>query len=209
MPKTIGILGKKIGMTRVYAQDGTALGVTVLEAGPCYVTQRKTVEKEGYNAIQVGFDAKKDSRVNKPLAGHFKSAGKGSFYNLQEFRVENPGDYELGQEINVNDMFKVGDIVDVTGTAKGKGFQGVMKRHNFSGGPGGHGSKFHRRPGSIGMCAWPARVVKGKKLPGRMGGQTVTKKNVTIIDIRTEDNALIVKGSIPGAKQGLLRIHTK
>lgn len=209
MPKTIGILGKKIGMTRVYAEDGTAVGVTVLEAGPCYVTQRKTVEKEGYNAIQVGFDTKKDSRVNKPLAGHFKSAGKGAFYHLQEFRVDNPGDYELGQEINVNDMFKVGDIVDVTGTAKGKGFQGVMKRHNFSGGPGGHGSGFHRAPGSIGMCAWPARVVKGKKLPGRMGGQTVTKKNVKIVDIRVEDNALLVKGAIPGAKQGLLHIHTK
>lgn len=209
MPKTIGILGKKIGMTRVYAEDGTAVGVTVLKAGPCYVTQRKTVEKEGYNAIQVGFDTKKDSRVNKPLAGHFKSAGKGAFYHLQEFRVDNPGDYELGQEINVNDMFKVGDIVDVTGTAKGKGFQGVMKRHNFSGGPGGHGSGFHRAPGSIGMCAWPARVVKGKKLPGRMGGQTVTKKNVKIVDIRVEDNALLVKGAIPGAKQGLLHIHTK
>ena len=209
MPKTNGILGKKIGMTRVYSESGVATCVTVLEAGPCYVTQRKTVEKEGYNAIQVGFDSKKDSRVNKPLAGHFKSAGKGAFYHLQEFRVDNPGEYELGQEINVADIFKVGDIVDVTGTAKGKGFQGVMKRHNFAGGPGGHGSKFHRRPGSIGMCAWPARVVKGKKLPGRMGGQTVTKKNVVVVDIRTEDNALIVKGPIPGAKQSLLHIHTK
>ncbi len=209
MPKTIGILGKKIGMTRVYAEDGTAVGVTVLQAGPCYVTQRKTVEKEGYNAIQVGFDTKKDSRVNKPLAGHFKSAGKGAFYHLQEFRVDNPGDYELGQEIVITDMFKVGDVIDVTGTAKGKGFQGVMKRHNFSGGPGGHGSGFHRAPGSIGMCAWPARVVKGKKLPGRMGGQTVTKKSVKIVDIRVEDNALLVKGAIPGAKQGLLHIHTK
>ncbi|MDA3971709.1 MAG: 50S ribosomal protein L3 [Desulfobulbaceae bacterium] len=209
MPKTIGILGKKIGMTRVYAEDGTALGVTVLQAGPCYVTQRKTVEKEGYNAIQVGFDTKKDSRVNKPLAGHFKSAGKGAFYHLQEFRVDNPGDYELGQEIVITDMFNVGDVIDVTGTAKGKGFQGVMKRHNFAGGPGGHGSGFHRAPGSIGMCAWPARVVKGKKLPGRMGGQTVTKKSVKIVDIRVEDNALLVKGAIPGAKQGLLHIHTK
>ena len=209
MPKTNGILGKKIGMTRVYSEDGVATCVTVLEAGPCYVTQLKTVEKEGYNAIQIGFDAKKDSRVTKPLAGHFKSAGKGAFYHLQEFRVENPGEYKLGQEINVADLFKVGDIVDVTGTAKGKGFQGVMKRHNFAGGPGGHGSKFHRRPGSIGMCAWPARVVKGKKLPGRMGGQTVTKKNVIVLDIRTEDNALVVKGPVPGAKQGLLHIHTK
>lgn len=209
MPKTIGLLGKKIGMTRVFSENGTAVCVTVVEAGPCYVTQRKTVEKEGYNAIQVGFDSKKDSRVNKPLAGHFKSAGRGAFYNLQEFRVDNPGDYELGQEIVITDMFKVGDVIDVTGTAKGKGFQGVMKRHNFAGGPGGHGSGFHRAPGSIGMCAWPSRVHKGKKMPGRMGGQTVTKKNVTIVDIRIEDNALIVKGSIPGAKQGLLHIQTK
>ena len=209
MPKTIGILGKKIGMTRVYSETGSVIGVTVVETGPCYVLQKKTAGKEGYNAIQVGFGAKKESRENKPMAGHFKSAGQGCFYHVKEFRVDDPDQYELGQKIAVSDLFKIGDIVDVTGTSKGKGFQGVMKRHGFAGGPGGHGSNFHRAPGSIGMCAWPARVIKGKKLPGRMGGKVVTKKNVSIIDIRDEDNVMLVKGPLPGAKTGVVQIYTK
>ncbi len=209
MPQTIGILGKKIGMTRMYSEEGSAIGVTVVEAGPCYVLQTKSVDKEGYNAIQVGFGMKKESRVNKPMAGHFKSGGQGSFYHVREFRVDDPSQYELGQKIEVADLFKVGDIVDVTGTSKGKGMQGVMRRHGFAGGPGGHGSKFHRRPGSIGCSAWPGRVVKGKKLPGRMGGKVVTKKNLTIIDVRKDDNVLIVKGSLPGAKSGLVQVYTK
>lgn len=209
MPKTLGILGKKVGMTRMYSETGSVIGVTVVEAGPCYVLQKKTVAKEGYNAIQVGFGAKKDSRANKPMAGHFKSAGQGSFYHIKGFRVEDPEQYELGQKIAVSDLFKVGDMVDVTGTSKGKGFQGVMKRHGFRGGPGGHGSNFHRAPGSIGMCAWPSRVIKGKKLPGRMGGDVVTKKNVRIIDIREDDNVVVMKGPIPGAKTGIVQIYTK
>ncbi len=209
MPKTIGILGKKIGMTRVYSETGSVIGVTVIETGPCYVLQKKTADKEGYNAIQVGFGAKKESRENKPMAGHFKSAGQGCFYHVKEFRVEDPSQYELGQKIAVSDLFKVGDVVDVTGTSKGKGFQGVMKRHGFSGGPGGHGSNFHRAPGSIGMCAWPSRVIKGKKLPGRMGGNVVTKKNVIIIDIREDDNVMVVKGPLPGSKTGVVQIYSK
>ena len=209
MPKTLGILGKKVGMTRVYSETGTVIGVTVVETGPCYVLQKKTVAKEGYNAIQVGFGAKKESRENMPMAGHFKSAGQGCFYHVKEFRVDDPDQYELGQRIAVSDLFKVGDVVNVTGTSKGKGFQGVMKRHNFHGGPGGHGSGFHRAPGSIGMCAWPARVVKGKKLPGRMGGAVVTKKNVIIIDIREDDNVMVVKGPLPGAKSGVVQIFRK
>ncbi|PLX47714.1 MAG: 50S ribosomal protein L3 [Desulfobulbaceae bacterium] len=209
MPKTIGLLGKKIGMTRMYSETGSVIGVTVVETGPCYVLQKKTVDKEGYNAIQVGFGAKKESRENKPMAGHFKSAGQGCFYHVKEFRVDDPDQYELGQKISASALFQVGDRVDVTGTAKGKGFQGVMKRHGFRGGPSGHGSNFHRRPGAIGMCAWPSRVIKGKKLPGRMGGQVVTKKNVTIVDIRDDDNVMVVMGPLPGSKAGLVQIYSK
>ena len=209
MPQTIGILGKKLGMTRIYSEEGNAIGVTVIEVGPCYVLQKKSVAKEGYNAIQVGFGAKKESRVNKPMAGHFKNAGQGSFYHVREFRVADPDAYELGQRIAVADLFKVGDLVDVTGTTKGKGFQGVVRRHGFAGGPKTHGSMFHRRPGSIGCSAWPGRVVKGKKLPGRMGGKVVTKKNLTIIDIREDDNVMILKGSLPGADSGIVQVYTK
>lgn len=196
-------------MTRVYSQEGAVTPVTVVTAGPCVVLQKKTVAKEGYSAIQVGFKTKKDSRVNKPLAGHFKSAGKGSFYHINEFRVENPDIYEVGQEINVADVFNVGDLVDVTGRSKGRGFQGVMKRHNFKGGPSGHGSKFHRAPGSIGCSATPSRVVKGRKMPGQMGNELVTKQNVIVIDVLPDENALVLKGSVPGSEDGVLRIYKK
>jgi large subunit ribosomal protein L3 len=209
MPKKIGMLGKKIGMTRVYSVVGQAIPVTVIEAGPCVVLQKKTSAKEGYNAIQLGFSAKKEARMNKPAGGHTKKAGKGGFYYIKEFRVENPEAYEIGQDINLADLFKVGDLVDVSGKTKGRGFQGVIKRHSFHGGKDTHGSMFHRRPGSIGCSAWPSRVVKGKKLPGHMGTNTITKKNLTIIDIRSEDNIILIKGSVPGAGQGLLNIYTK
>ena len=209
MPNTIGILGKKVGMTRVYSEEGAVIPVTAIEAGPCVVLQKKTVENDGYTAIQVGFVTKKESRLNKPAAGHFKAAGKGGFYHIKEFRVEDPEQYELGQEIRVEELFKAGDLVDVSGISKGRGFQGVMKRHGFKGGNKTHGSMFHRAPGSIGCSAWPARVVKGKKMPGRMGTDLITKKNVIIVDIRPEDNVLLVKGNVPGAKQGLLQIFSK
>ncbi len=210
MPKTIGLLGKKLGMTRVYDEEGQAVPVTALETGPCTVVQIKTVEREGYNAIQLGFAAKKASRSIKPEIGHTKASGQqGGFYHIKEFRVDDPGRYEVGQAININDIFKVGDLVDIKGTSKGKGFQGVIKRHGFKGGPGGHGSMFHRAPGSIGCSAWPSRVIKGKKMPGHMGSAVVTKKNLIVIDIRNEENVMVVKGSVPGAKQGLLQIFTK
>lgn len=209
MPRTLGILGKKIGMTRIYTEVGDAVGVTVVEAGPCIVLQKKTESKEGYNAIQVGFGAKKESRINKPMMGHFNSAGKGGFYYIKEFRVDDPEKFELGQNIVISDLFKVGDIVDVSGLAKGRGFQGVIKRHGFKGGGKGHGSMFHRAPGSIGCSAWPSKVVKGKKMPGRMGNNLVTKKNVTIIDIRDEENVMVIKGSLPGTTNELLQIFTK
>ena len=209
MPKTMGLLGKKIGMTRVYSQEGQAIPVTVIEAGPCVVLQKKTDAKEGYNAIQVGFRPRKDARVNKAQAGHCKAAGKGGFYHIKEFRVADPESYELGQEIQLAELVKIGDEVQISGKSKGRGFQGVVKRHGFKGGRKTHGSMFHRRPGSIGSSAWPSRVVKGKKLPGRMGNEQLTKKNLTVIDIRADEHIMLVKGSVPGAKEGLLQIFTK
>ncbi len=209
MPKTMGILGKKVGMTRVYSELGEATPVTVIEAGPCTVLQVKSQVTDGYNAIQVGFGPKKASRVNKPIAGHAKKSGTEGFYHTKEFRVNNPDDYSAGQNITLENLINVGDIVHVQGTSKGRGFQGVIKRHGFAGGGAGHGSGFHRAPGSIGCSAWPSRVMKGKKLPGRMGNDTVLKKNVKVIDVRSEENIIILKGPVPGAKNGLLKIFTK
>ncbi len=209
MPKSMGILGKKIGMTRVYSEVGQATPVTVVEAGPCKVLQVKSEATDGYNAIQVGFSEKKASRVNKAVAGHLKKSGSEGFYFIREFRVSDPDNYEVGQDITLDAVFKIGDLVDVQGTSKGKGFQGVIKRHGFAGGGAGHGSKFHRAPGSIGMSAYPGRVVKGKKMPGRMGNDTVLKKNVIIVDIRPDDNVVLLKGPLPGAKNGLLKIFSK
>ncbi len=209
MPKTMGILGKKVGMTRVYSELGEATPVTVIEAGPCTVLQVKSEATDGYNAIQVGFGPQKASRVNKPKSGHIKKSGAEGFYHIKEFRVENVDDYSAGQQITLENLINIGDTVHVQGTSKGRGFQGVMKRHGFAGGGAGHGSGFHRAPGSIGCSAWPARVVKGKKLPGRMGNDTVLRKNVKVIDVRTEENIIILKGPVPGAKNGLLKIFTK
>lgn len=209
MPKTIGLLGKKIGMTRIYSEQGQAIPVTVIEAGPCVVLQKKTDAKEGYNAIQVGFGAKKESRLNKPAAGHCKVAGKGGFYHIKEFRVVDPENYELGQEIQLADLIKIGDLVDISGRSKGRGFQGVIRRYGFKGGNKTHGSNFHRRPGSIGCSAWPSRVIKGKKMPGRMGNNLLTQKNLTVVDIRADENIMLVKGAVPGANQGLVQIYTK
>lgn len=209
MPKTIGVLGKKVGMTRVYDELGFAIPVTVVEAGPCMVLQVKTVEGEGYNAIQLGFDAKKASRVNKPQVGHFKKAGADGFYHVREFRVDNPEAFEVGQELPLDTVFKIGELVHVQGKSKGRGFQGVMRRHGFKGGGAAHGSGFHRAPGSIGCSAWPSRVIKGKKMPGRMGNDTVLKKNIKVIDIRPDENVVLLKGPVPGAKNGLLKIFTK
>ena len=209
MPNTMGLLGKKIGMTRVYSEQGQAIPVTVIEAGPCVVLQKKTEAKEGYNAIQVGFGPKKESRLNKPQAGHCKAAGKGGFYHMKEFRVHDPETYELGQEIQLGELIKIGDEIHISGRSKGRGFQGVIKRYGFKGGRKTHGSMFHRRPGSIGCSAWPSRVIKGKKLPGRMGNELLTTKNLTVIDVRADENIMLVKGSVPGAKEALLQIFTK
>ena len=154
-------------------------------------------------------DRRRKHGLNKPEAGHCKAAAKGGFYHIKEFRVIDPEAYELGQEIQLAELVKIGDEVHISGTSKGRGFQGVIKRHGFKGGSKTHGSMFHRRPGSIGCSAWPSRVVKGKKMPGRMGNALLTKKNLTVVDVRADENILLVKGSVPGAKEGLLQIYTK
>ena len=196
-------------MTRVYGEIGQTIPVTVIEAGPCKVLQVKTPEVDGYSAIQVGFSDKKASRVNKPVAGHLKKSDSEGYYFVREFRVEDVAVYTVGQAISIDEIMKVGDKVDVQGISKGRGFQGVIKRHGFAGGGSGHGSMFHRAPGSIGCSAYPGRVVKGKKMPGRMGNDTVLRKNVVVVDIRPEENVVLLKGPLPGAKNGLLKIFKK
>ena len=198
------ILGIKIGMTQIFDEQGQAVPVTVVEAGPCTVLQKKNHASDGYNAIQVGFGSVKENRVNKPLKGHFKKANVKPLRFIREFRMENIDEYEIGQEIKV-DLFAPGDVVDVVGTSKGKGFAGGVKRHNFARGSMGHGSKYHRRPGSLGAKG-PARVFKGRKLPGRMGGERVTVQGLKVVKVYPERNLILIKGSIPGPKKGLVLI---
>ncbi|PLX96016.1 MAG: 50S ribosomal protein L3 [Desulfuromonas sp.] len=202
-----GIMGKKLGMTQVFAVDGRRIAVTVLEAGPCVVLQKKTVETDGYNALQLGFAPQKTTRVNKPEMGHFKKAGKGAFSHVRELRVDNVDDISMGDEISCEGLFAAGDVIDVTGTSKGKGFQGVIKRWNFSGGRSSHGSMFHRRPGAIGCSAWPSRVFKGKKMAGQMGNAKVTTQNLQVVEVRPEENLILVSGAVPGPKNGLVMIR--
>lgn len=194
-----GIIGRKLGMTQIYNESGELIPVTVVEAGPAYVVQKKTVEKDGYNALQLGFNIKKIDKVTKPLQGHFKKAGEKAFYFLKEVKFDDISQYEMGQEIKVADIFSEGEIVDVTGISKGKGFQGVMKRHNFKGGRATHGSMFHRAPGSAGSSAYPSRVWKGKRYPGHMGSEQVTIQNLKIEKIFPEKNLMLIKGAIPGS----------
>ncbi|MCK5696439.1 MAG: 50S ribosomal protein L3, partial [Desulfobacula sp.] len=198
--------GKKIGMTNVFSSEGKLVPVTVVQAGPCVVTQVKTKETDGYNALQLGFDEKKVEKLNKSIAGHLKKAGDKGFRVLREFRTDDLEDVEAGAVIGI-DVFAVGDKVNISGISKGRGFQGTIKRHGFSRGPETHGSRNHRKPGSIGNSAWPGRVFKGKKLPGHMGTNKETVKNLTIVDIKHEDNLLLVKGAVPGFKTGILEVQ--
>jgi large subunit ribosomal protein L3 len=200
------LLGKKIGMTNVFSPDGRLIPVTVVQAGPCVVTQVKTEDRDGYNALQLGFDEKKVERLNKPIAGHLKKSTDKGFRVLREFRTDDPEKIESGTTLSI-DMFSVGDKVNISGISKGRGFQGTIKRHGFSRGPETHGSRNHRKPGSIGNSAWPAKVVKGKKLPGHMGTDRETVKNLIIVDIKHEDNLLLVKGPVPGFKTGILEVR--
>ena len=217
------ILATKIGMTQIFAEDGVLTPVTVLQAGPCYVTQVKTVENDGYSAVQVGFADKKDKiiskdasgkkevkrahGVNKPLQGHFAKAGVSGKRYLKEFKLDGAEEYKLGQEIKA-DVFEVGDKIDVSGTSKGKGFQGAIKRHGLHRGPMGHGSKFHRHAGSNGACSDPSRVFKGKKMPGRMGGVHVTVQNLEVVRVDAEKNLILVKGAVPGPKKACVAVKS-
>ena len=201
-----GLLGKKIGMSQVFDENGAIVPVTIIEAGPCFVTQKKTEEKDGYNAIQLGFGEARKNGVNKPMAGHLKKSGVSAIKYLREFQVSDPGEYEEGQQIDVS-IFKVGDKVDVTGTSKGKGFAGAVKRHGFGGGPKTHGqSDRWRATGSVGAGSTPGRVFKGKRMPGRMGNKRVTVQNLKVALVDPDKNLLGIKGAIPGGKNGLIII---
>jgi large subunit ribosomal protein L3 len=203
---TKGILGKKLGMTQVFTPEGLVIPVTVIQAGPCTVLQKKDVENDGYEAIQIGFDDKKERKAIKPELGHAKKAGATPKRYIKEFRGIQASEYEVGQEIKA-DLFTEGEFVDVTGTSKGKGFQGSIKRHNQSVGPMAHGSRYHRGPGSMGSIQ-SNRVPKGKKLPGHMGAETVTIQRLEVVKIDTDRNVILIKGSIPGPKNSYVSVKT-
>ena len=200
------IIGKKVGMTQIFDEKGLVVPVTVIEAGPCVIAQVKTVETDGYNAIQLGYGDVKENRINRPEKGHFAKAKITAKKHLREFRVSDVADAIIGNEVKA-DVFVAGDKIDVQGTTKGKGFQGVIKRHGQHRGPMGHGSMYHRRPGSMGSTSTPGRVFKGKKLPGHMGVQTVTIQNLDVVKVDTDKNVILVKGSVPGPKGAILKIR--
>ena len=202
---TKGILGRKLGMTQIFLENGDLIPVTVIEATPNVVLQKKTTETDGYNAIQLGFADKPERLANKPETGHAKKANTSPKRFISEFKNVNVEEYEVGQEVKV-DIFEAGTIVDVTGVSKGKGFQGSIKRHGQSRGPMAHGSRYHRRPGSMGAIA-PNRVFKSKELPGRMGGERVTIQNLEIVKVDVDRNLLLVKGNVPGAKKSLVKVQ--
>ena len=204
---TKGILGKKVGMTQYFTEAGELIPVTVVEATPNVVLQLKTIENDGYEAVQLGFDDLREVLSNRPAKGHVAKANATPKRFIREFNNVELSEYEVGQEITV-DVFKAGDIVDVTGTSKGKGFQGAIKRHGQSRGPMAHGSRYHRRPGSMGGASFPSRVFKGKALPGQMGGNRITIQNLEVVKVDAERNVILIKGNVPGSKKSLVEIKT-
>jgi len=200
------LIGRKLEMMQLFADDGSVLPVTLIQAGPCFVTQIKTPERDGYAAVQLGYGNAKAKNVTKPLKGHLDKVGKGYFEVLHEVRTDQAGQFQAGQEVSV-EVFAVGEVVDVTGTSKGKGFAGTIRRWNFQRGPAGHGSKNIREPGSTGNATYPGRVIKGKKMPGQKGNKRVTLMGLKIVDIRPEENLLIVKGNVPGCRNGIVYIR--
>jgi len=203
-----GLIGKKVGMTQFYNAEGNLVPVTVVQTGPCVVVQKKESAKDGYNALQVGFGSKKSQRVNKPIQGHMAKAGKGAFAVLKEFRLDDVSKYEVGQELKVSKLFKVGDRIDVAGISKGHGFTGVIKRWSFAGFPGSHGThEYFRHGGSIGNRSYPGRVRKGKKMAGHWGDEQVSIQNLEVVDIRAEQDLMLIKGAVPGAKQGIVIVR--
>lgn len=202
-----GIIAKKVGMTQIFDEKGNVIPVTVLDATPNIVAQVKTKETDGYQAIQLGFGEIKDKHINKPERGHFAKAGLSNKKHLREFRLETVETYKMGDEVKA-DIFEAGEKIDVQGTSKGKGFQGVIKRHGQHRGPMGHGSMYHRRPGSMGSTSTPGRVFKGKKLPGHMGKVTITIQNLEVVKVDMDKNAILVKGSVPGPKGAILKVKS-
>lgn len=200
------ILGRKLGMTQVWGEDDTIIPVTVIQAGPCVISQVKTTDTDGYEAVQIGFGDIKEKKVNKPMQGHFAKAGVAPMRYLREVRVEDASEHAVGDTLTV-EAFNDVDKVDVIGVSKGKGFAGVIKRYGFAGGPGGHGHHFHRAPGSVGTCAYPARVLKGLRLPGHMGCDRVTVRNLKLVRVDEENNLMLVKGAVPGGKGALVQIR--
>lgn len=199
------ILAKKIGMTQIFDENGTLTAVTVLQAGPCVVTQVKTLQNDGYEAVQVGFDDKREKLVNKPMKGHFDKAGVSYKRYVREFRLSNSTQYKIGDEIKA-DIFAAGEKIDVTGTTKGKGYQGAIKRHGLSRGPMAHGSKYHRHAGSMGSSSFPSRVFKGKKMAGHMGSVKTTIQNLEIVRVDKDKNLILVKGAVPGPKKSMVTL---
>lgn len=200
-----GIIGKKLGMTQIFLEDGTRVPVTVVKAGPCVVTQKKTADSDGYAAVQVGFDSANAATATKPRLGHCTKSGQGVFRHLRELKLDNVDDLNVGDTLTVQ-QFQPGDYVDVTGTSIGKGFQGVIKRWNFSGGRASHGSRFHRAPGSIGASATPSHVFKNKKMPGQLGNERVTVQRLQVVRVDASENLLLIKGAIPGHRNNVILI---
>ena len=200
-----GLIGKKLGMTSIYNEDGVAVPVTVIEAGPCVVVQRKDTEVDGYKAVQLGYEDQKEQRMTKAAMGHLKKAGAGAKRILKEFRIDDSVEVAVGDVLDAS-TFEGVNFVDIAATGKGRGFQGVVKRYNFGGGRASHGGGWIRRTGSIGMCEFPGRVFKGKKMPGHMGDKRVTTQNLKVVQVRPEENLILVKGSVPGAKGGIVTI---
>ena len=202
-----GLIGKKVGMTQIFDEQGKVIPVTVIEAGPCVIAQIKTTDTDGYNAIQLGFGEVKEHKVNKPVRGHYAKSKITPKKHLREFRLDSVENMNVGDELKV-DTFEAGEKLDIQGTSKGKGFQGVIKRHGQSRGPMGHGSMYHRRPGSMGPTSTPGRVFKGKRLPGHMGRETITIQNLEVVRVDLDKNAILVKGSVPGAKGAILKLKS-
>ncbi len=200
------IIGRKLDMTQVFADDGSVYPVTLVQVGPCTVTQVKTEKSDGYSALQIGFGPRKAKSVNKPMKGHLDKVGKGYFEVLREIPVDDPSEHNPGDEV-LADIFEIGEQIDIIGKSKGKGFAGTIKRWNFSRGPDGHGSKNVREPGSTGMATYPGRVIKGKRLPGQLGNKRTTVLNLTVVDVRPEENLILVHGAVPGAKNGIVIIR--
>jgi large subunit ribosomal protein L3 len=211
---SIGILGTKVGMSQIFDENGDVVPVTVIKADPNQIVEIRTDKKDGYNALQLGIGEKKKNRIKKPLSGQYAKVKVETGVDVavkqvsKEFRTNDISSYKLGDYIKA-DLFSVGEIVNVTGISKGKGFQGVMRRHNFAGGPKTHGSQFHRAPGSVGQCAWPSKIFKGKKMPGRMGFDQVTVKNLKIVGVDIENNRILIRGAVPGPRRGMVIIKKK